>query len=90
MDYLYLLLLKASGIVFEMGAAFSGLGGGFLIVSILLLLACTAQKPARMSFMTIFVISISGLLTYSKLVNTDSRDRILLGICGNIGAPLWS
>ncbi|MGD8367934.1 MAG: sulfite exporter TauE/SafE family protein [Desulfobacterales bacterium] len=83
----YLMMIGA-GIGVGVGAAFSGLGGGFLMVPLLIFLGYTAQRAVGTSFMAILVISISALFAHNKLANVDYRAGILLGIGGIIGAQI--
>jgi len=76
------------GIVVGIGAAFSGLGGGFLMVPILLFWGFSAQKAVGTSFLAILIISISALLAHNKLANVDYKIGIILGIGGIIGAQI--
>jgi uncharacterized membrane protein YfcA len=52
-------VLLASGIVVGIGASFSGLGGGFLMIPLLLYAGYSAQKAVGTSFLAILVISSS-------------------------------
>jgi uncharacterized membrane protein YfcA len=79
-------LIIVSGIVVGVGASFSGLGGGFLMVPFLLFLGYSAQKSVGTSILAIMVISASALVVHSKLGNVDFRTGILLGAGGIIGA----
>ena len=79
-------ILLISGIAVGTGAAFTGLGGGFLMIPLLLFMGYPAQKAVGTSFMAILVISLSALAAHSKLANIDYRVGILLGIGGIIGA----
>ena len=81
-------LMILAGLVVGVGASFSGLGGGFLMVPLLLLLGYTAQKAVGTSFLAILVISISALVAHGKLANVDWKIGILLGIGGVIGAQV--
>jgi hypothetical protein len=83
----YLMMIGA-GIGVGVGAAFSGLGGGFLMVPLLIFLGYTAQRAVGTSFMARLVISISALFAHNKLANVDYRAGILLGIGGIIGAQI--
>lgn len=83
-----LVLLALFGIVVGIGASFSGLGGGFLMVPLLLFMGFSAQKSVGTSFLAILVISFSALLAHNKLANVDYRAGILLGIGGIIGAQI--
>ena len=76
------------GVMVGFGAAFSGLGGGFLMIPFLLFAGYTAQKAVGTSFLAILVISVSALLAHNKLANVDFRAGILLGIGGIIGAQV--
>jgi uncharacterized membrane protein YfcA len=79
-------LLFALGIVAGIGASFSGLGGGFLVVPLLLVMGYSAQKAVGTSFLAILVISLSALIAHNKLANVDFRVGITLGLGGVLGA----
>ncbi len=85
---LHLVLMALFGVIVGVGASFSGLGGGFLMVPLLLFMGYTAQKAVGTSFLAILVISISALVAHSKLTNVDYRAGVLLGIGGIIGAQI--
>lgn len=82
------ILLIASGLLVGIGASFSGLGGGFLMIPILLFLGYNAQKAVGTSFLAILVISISALIAHNKFANVDYKAGILLGIGGIVGAQI--
>ncbi len=85
MNWLTLLIAGAgTGI----GASFTGLGGGFFVVPLLLLLDYDAQKAVGTSFMAILIISASALFAHGRLANVDFKTGILLGIGGIIGAQV--
>jgi hypothetical protein len=86
MKYLWLPLIL--GVVVGIGAAFTGLGGGFLMVPILLFAGYSAHKAVGTSFLAIVVISVSALAAHTKLANVDYKVGILLGLGGIIGAQL--
>lgn len=81
-------LMVLGGVLVGLGASFSGLGGGFLIVPLLLFLGYPAQKAVGTSFVAIVLISISALVAHNKLANVDYRVGALLGIGGIIGAQV--
>jgi len=81
-------ILISSGILVGIGASFTGLGGGFLMVPLLLFCGFTAQRAVGTSFLAILVISISALIAHNKLANVDYRAGLLLGIGGIIGAQV--
>jgi len=83
-----LFIMVASGILVGIGAAFTGLGGGFLLVPLLLFLGYPAQKSVGTSFLAILVISISALIAHNKLANVDYKTGFLLGMGGIIGAQV--
>ena len=76
------------GVVVGLAAAFTGLGGGFLMVPFLLFLGLTAQRAVGTSFLAILVISVSALVAHNKLANVDYRLGILLGLGGVVGAQV--
>jgi uncharacterized membrane protein YfcA len=76
------------GIAVGTGASFTGLGGGFLMVPLLLMLGHTTQKAVGTSFLAILVISVSALAAHNKLANVDYRAGLLLGAGGVIGAQV--
>jgi hypothetical protein len=82
------LLLVPIGVLVGIGASFSGLGGGFLMIPLLLLMGYPAQKAVGTSFLAILVISLSALVAHNKLANVDYRVGLLLGVGGVIGAQL--
>jgi uncharacterized membrane protein YfcA len=81
-------LFALCGIGVGVGASFSGLGGGFLMVPLLLFLGYSAQKAVGTSFLAILVISISALVAHNKLANIDYKAGIFLGIGGVVGAQM--
>jgi uncharacterized membrane protein YfcA len=81
-------VLPFFGVIVGLAASFSGLGGGFLMVPLLLFLAYPAQKAVGTSFAAILVISISALIAHNKLDNIDYKAGILLGLGGILGAQL--
>lgn len=78
------------GVVVGILASFSGLGGGFLVVPLLIMLGYSAQKAVATSFLTILVISISALIAHSKLAGVDYKVGLFLGIGGVVGAQIGS
>jgi len=78
--------MLASGVLVGIGASFTGLGGGFLMVPILLFLGYPAQKAVGTSFLAILIISISALIAHNKFANVDYKIGLLLGMGGIIGA----
>ena len=83
-----LIMLVAAGVLVGVGAAFTGLGGGFLLVPLLLFMSFSAQQAVGTSFLAILVISVSALVAHGKLANVDYRVGIALGIGGIIGAQI--
>ncbi|MEZ4598175.1 MAG: sulfite exporter TauE/SafE family protein [Syntrophotaleaceae bacterium] len=81
-------LLLLGGAFVGIAASFSGLGGGFLMVPLLLFLGYSAQRAVGTSFLAILIISASALLAHNKLANVDYRTGILLGIGGIAGAQI--
>ena len=82
------IILTLFGVIVGIGASFTGLGGGFLVIPLLLFLGFTAQKAVGTSFVTILVIAISALIAHNKLANIDYRAGLLLGCGGVVGAQI--
>jgi uncharacterized membrane protein YfcA len=87
---LQLLIMALFGIIVGLGASFTGLGGGFLMVPLLLFMGFTAQKAVGTSFLAILVISLSALVAHGKLAHVDYKVGLFLGIGGIIGAQIGS
>jgi len=81
-------VFAVAGIGVGIGAAFSGLGGGFLMVPLLLFLGYSAPNEVGTSFLAILIISISALIAHNKLANVDYKAGILLGVGGIVGAQI--
>jgi uncharacterized membrane protein YfcA len=82
------LILLALGLLAGIGAGFSGLGGGFVVVPILIFLGYTPQKAVGTSFLAILIISLSALFAHGSLEHVDYRTGAFLGIGGLVGAQL--
>lgn len=82
------ILLISCGVLVGVGASFTGLGGGFLMIPILLFMGYSAQKAVGTSFLAILVISISALIAHNKFANVDYKAGILLGVGGIVGAQV--
>lgn len=87
---LQIFILGLFGIIVGCAASFTGLGGGFLLIPLLLFLGYSAQKSVGTSFAAILIISISALFAHSKLANVDYRAGLALGFGGIIGAQIGS
>lgn len=83
-----IVLMILAGVGVGVAASFSGLGGGFIMVPLLMFMGYTAQKAVGTSFMAILVISISALFAHGRFANVDYRAGILLGIGGIVGAQV--
>jgi uncharacterized protein len=81
-------LMPVFGILVGIGAAFTGLGGGFLMVPLLIFLGFPAQNAVGTSFLGIFVISVSALFAHGRLAHVDYKTGLLLGLGGIIGAQI--
>lgn len=84
----HVIALLAIGVLVGILASFTGLGGGFLIVPLLLLLGYPAEEAVGTSFLAIVVISISALAAHSRLVNVNYKIGLLLGLGGIVGAQI--
>jgi hypothetical protein len=76
------------GVFVGLGSSFTGLGGGFLMVPLLLFLGFTSQKAVGTSFLGILIIAVSALFAHGRLANVDYKYGLLLGLGGIIGAQI--
>jgi uncharacterized membrane protein YfcA len=77
-----------AGIVVGIASSFSGLGGGFLVVPLLIALGFPAQRAVGTAFAAILPISISALFGHSRLAEVDWKVGILIGLGGIIGTQV--
>ena len=77
-----------TGFFIGIASSFTGLGGGFLMVPLLVTMGYAAQRAVGTSFMAIFIISISAIVAHAKLANIDYRVALALGIGGVLGAQI--
>jgi len=83
-----MLMIILFGVIVGIAASFSGLGGGFLMVPLLLFWGYSAQKAVGSTFLAIVIISLSALVAHNKLANVDYKVGLLLGLGGIIGAQV--
>ena len=81
-------ILLFSGLFIGIAASFTGLGGGFLMVPLLIALGYTAQKAVGTSFLAILITSASAVFAHSKFANVDYKIALALGLGGVIGAQI--
>lgn len=82
------LLFILIGLGVGVAAAFTGLGGGIVMVPLLLALGFDAQKAVGTSFLAILIISVSALAAHGKMANVDWKMGLLLGVGGIVGAQI--
>ena len=80
--------LIIAGLIIGMLGGFLGLGGGFLIVPLLLVLGYEAKIVSGTSLMAILLISLSGVIAHNKLQHIDFKIAIPIAIGGIIGAQI--
>ena len=76
------------GCLVGVAASFTGLGGGFLVVPLLIAVGFSAQRAVGTSFVAILVVSLSALAGHAKLHEVDWRVGVLLGLGGIAGAQI--
>lgn len=76
------------GILVGVAASFSGLGGGFVVVPLLVALGYTPQRAVGTSFAAILLVGLSSLLGHAKLAEVDWKAGLLLGFGGIVGAQI--
>lgn len=69
-------------------ASFSGMGGGFLMVPVLLLLGYPSSRAVGTSLCAIFILCLSALALHGRLGNVDWKAGLLLGAGGVLGAQV--
>jgi len=77
-----------AGVGVGAAASFTGLGGGFLIVPLLLWLGFAGVQAVGTSTLAILIIIASAVLAHHRLANIDYRTALLLGLGGIIGAQV--
>jgi hypothetical protein len=81
-------LLPLLGIVVGIAASFTGLGGGFVVVPLLVALGYTPQRAVGTSFAAILLVGLSSLVGHAKLAEVDWKAGLLLGLGGVVGAQV--
>ena len=74
------------GAVIGIAAGLTGLGGGFLVVPLLLLLGRHHTVAVGTSFVTILLLGVSALFAHGRLEHVDYKVGVLLGLGGIAGA----
>lgn len=82
------LVLVLIGVAVGIGASFTGLGGGIVMVPLLLAIGFDAEHAVGTSFLAILIISVSALAAHGKLANVDWRVGLWLGLGGVVGAQV--
>jgi hypothetical protein len=81
-------LFVVFGVLVGIGASFTGLGGGFLMVPLLIWIGFTPQRAVGTSFVGIVVIAVSALAAHGRMANVDYKVGFLLGLGGIAGAQI--
>ena len=76
------------GIVVGLAASFTGLGGGFVVVPLLVGLGFTPQRAVGTSFVAILIVSLASLFGHARLSGVDWKAGALIGLGGLVGAQL--
>lgn len=77
-----------TGVIVGLAASFTGLGGGFIIVPLLIFIGLSAQEAVGTSFAAILMISLSAVFAHSKFQHVDFKIGLLLGMGGVLGAQI--
>ncbi len=86
--YSNLFLFIIAGIAVGTAASFTGLGGGFIMVPLLIFIGLSAQEAVGTSFVAILIISFSALFAHSKFQHVNYKVGTLLGLGGILGAQI--
>jgi uncharacterized membrane protein YfcA len=76
------------GIVVGLAASFTGLGGGFVVVPLLVGLGFTPQRAVGTSFVAILIVSLASLFGHARLSGVDWKAGALIGLGGILGAQI--
>ena len=76
------------GFVVGISASFTGLGGGFLLVPLLIARGLDARRAVAASFVAVLMIAVSALAGHARLHTVDWRTGLLLGLGGVAGAQI--
>ena len=76
------------GLLVGVAASFTGLGGGFVVVPLLVASGYTAQRAVGTSFAAILLVGLSSLVGHAKLAEVDWKAGLLLGAGGILGAQI--
>ena len=92
-------LMILAGLGIGILSSFTGLGGGFLAVPILLYLGRTTQAAVGTSFVLVLIIALSSLAAHYRLGNVDIGPLILQQVsdqnfkrvfgCVMVGLGIW-
>lgn len=80
--------LPVLGVLVGLAASFTGLGGGFVVVPLMIALGFTPQRAVGTSFAAILLIGVSSLAGHAKLAEVDWKAGLLLGVGGIVGAQI--
>ncbi len=83
-----MIALALIGLVVGILSSGSGLGGGFLVVPLMILLGRETKMAVGTSFVFIMLVAISSLIAHYKLGNIDLKTGFILGLGGIIGAQI--
>jgi len=76
------------GVLVGLGASFTGLGGGFVVVPLLIALGYTPQRAVGTSFAAILIVSMASLFGHARLAEVDWKAGLLIGLGGVLGAQV--
>lgn len=76
------------GILIGVVASFTGLGGGFVVVPLLVAMGFTPQRAVGTSFAAILLVGLSSLVGHAKLAEVDWKAGLFLGVGGVVGAQI--
>ncbi len=83
-----MIALVLLGLLVGFLSSFSGLGGGFLVVPLLIYLGKKATMAVGTSLMVVFLVAISSLVSHSRMGNVDYKTAALIALGGILGAQL--
>ncbi|HUC44562.1 MAG TPA: sulfite exporter TauE/SafE family protein [Candidatus Sulfotelmatobacter sp.] len=82
------LLFPLLGFLVGISASFTGLGGGFLLVPLLIARGLEARRAVATCFVAVLMIALSAVAGHARLHTVDWRVGVLLGLGGVVGAQI--
>jgi uncharacterized membrane protein YfcA len=81
-------MMMVAGLVIGILSSGTGLGGGFLVVPLLIMLGKEAKFAVGTSFVFVLLVAISSLLSHFRMGHVDFKTGLFLAAGGIFGAQI--